>query len=104
MWYKTFVITYNVIVETCNSPSDLLNLCPIVRFCSYLPTSVLTSLYWMFCRSESSLEQLQFDARLFDGYNGILRADEVTVDDITYEVLDQLYVLIITFFNNLYFY
>ena len=58
----------------------------------------------MFCRSESSLEQLQFDARLFDGYNGILQADEVTVDDITYEVLDQLYVLIITFFNNLYVY
>ena len=57
----------------------------------------------MFCRSESSLEQLQFDARLFDGYNGILQADEVTVDDITYEVLDQLYVLIITFINNLYF-
>ena len=67
-------------------------------------SSVLISLYWMFCRSESSLEQLQFDARLFDGYNGILQADEVTVDDITYEVLDQLYVLIITFFNNLYFY
>ena len=55
----------------------------------------------MLCRSESSLEQLQFDVRLFDGYNGILQADEVTVDDITYEVLDQLYVLIITFINNL---
>ena len=43
----------------------------------------------MFCRSESSLEQLQFDARLFDGYNGILQADEVTVDDITYEEIGR---------------
>ncbi|XP_067942710.1 tyrosine-protein kinase Fer-like isoform X2 [Watersipora subatra] len=42
------------------------------------------------CQTDAPIERLQFDNRLLDGYNGILKLDEITVDDTTYEVLDQL--------------
>jgi len=44
----------------------------------------------IFCRSEGKPEQLAFDSRVLQGYTGILHADDITVDDITYDTLVQL--------------
>lgn len=41
-------------------------------------------------RSENKTEPMSFDSRLFEGYSGILKADKLTVDDVTYEILTQM--------------
>lgn len=41
-------------------------------------------------RSEHKVDKLAFDSKLFEGYTGNLRADELAVDDSTFDALEQL--------------